>query len=203
MLEQESGPDLLQRVLSSYEIGRKLKQLRLRKKIALTELGKHTGLSASMISQLENGKLTPTLPTLARIALVFDIGLDHFFGSQRKEGMIEVVKAAERMKFPNSPDADLPNYFFEVLAFQTTNKPIDCYLAEFPARRGEETVPHLHAGHEFLYILEGQVELDYQAEAHLLERGDSVYFDSSELHSYRGVSKKPAKALVISAPALR
>ena len=63
MSEIESGPDTIGRMLSSYEIGRKLKQLRMRKKIALTELGRHTGLSASMISQLENGRLVPTLPT--------------------------------------------------------------------------------------------------------------------------------------------
>ena len=70
MNEYESGPDTISRVLSAYDLGAKLRQLRMRKKIALTELGKHTGLSASMLSQLENGKLIPTLPTLARVAMV-------------------------------------------------------------------------------------------------------------------------------------
>jgi len=69
-MSQESGPETIQRVLSSYELGRKLRQLRLRKKIALVDLGKHTGLSPSMLSQLKNGKMIPTLPTLARIAMV-------------------------------------------------------------------------------------------------------------------------------------
>src|SRR5829696_5820753 len=70
----ENSEATIRRVLSSYEIGQKIRQLRLRKKIALVDLGKHTGLSASMLSQLENGKLIPTLGTLARIAMVFDIG---------------------------------------------------------------------------------------------------------------------------------
>src|SRR5262245_40793786 len=61
----EDSQTNIRRVLSHYEIGRKLRTLRLKKKIALVDLGKHTGLSASMLSQLENGKLVPTLPTLA------------------------------------------------------------------------------------------------------------------------------------------
>ena len=76
----ENSQDTIRHILTSYDIGQKLRQLRLRKKIALVDLGKHTGLSASMLSQLENGKLIPTLPTLARIAMVFDVGLDRLCG---------------------------------------------------------------------------------------------------------------------------
>ena len=65
--ESESSERTLRRSLAAYEIGKKLRQLRLKKKIALVDLGKHTGLSASMLSQLENGKLVPTLPTLTRL----------------------------------------------------------------------------------------------------------------------------------------
>src|SRR6476659_6334141 len=69
LLNAENSEETIRRVLSAYEIGRKLKQLRLRKKIALVDLGLHTGLSASMLSQLENGKLVPTLATLTRISM--------------------------------------------------------------------------------------------------------------------------------------
>src|SRR5450755_3854962 len=94
--ETESNDDGVRRLLSNYEIGQKLRQLRLRKKIALVDLGKHTGLSASMLSQLENGKLVPTLSTLARISMVFDVGLEHFFGNRRGQKTFAVVRAAER-----------------------------------------------------------------------------------------------------------
>src|SRR3954470_22659481 len=100
----ETSTETIRRVLSSYDIGVKLRQLRLRKKIALIDLGKHTGLSASMLSQLENGKLVPTLPTLARIAMVFDVGLDHFFGHRRGRKTFAVVKRADRIRFPERPD---------------------------------------------------------------------------------------------------
>ena len=94
-----TSEDTIRRVLSSYELGPKLRQLRLRKKIALVDLGKITGLSASMLSQLENGKLVPTLSTLARIAMVFDVGLDFFFGDRRQKRPFIVVQGAERLRF--------------------------------------------------------------------------------------------------------
>ena len=108
-MKQETGPETIQRVLSAYELGGKLRQLRLRKKIALVDLGKHTGLSPSMLSQLENGKMIPTLPTLARIAMVFDVGLEHFFGDKRGRKLFAVVRAKERMRFPERPDAPAPS----------------------------------------------------------------------------------------------
>ena len=48
--------------LKPYSIGDKIRALRLRKKMGLVELGKHTGLSAALLSKLERGKLYPTLP---------------------------------------------------------------------------------------------------------------------------------------------
>src|ERR1700761_2218565 len=118
----ESSEETIRRVLSSYDIGPKLRRLRLRKKIALVDLGKHTGLSASMLSQLENGKLVPTLPTLARIAMVFDVGLEHFFGERRQKRTFAIVRAEDRLRFPDLADSPIPGYFFEVLAFGAPEK---------------------------------------------------------------------------------
>ncbi len=63
--------DTIAEGLGRYSIGEKLRSMRLRKSMGLVELGKHTGLSAALLSKLERGKLFPTLPTLLRIALVF------------------------------------------------------------------------------------------------------------------------------------
>ncbi len=197
----ESSEKTLRRALASYEIGKKLRQLRLKKKIALVDLGKHTGLSASMLSQLENGKLVPTLPTLARIAMVFDVGLDHFFADKRRARMFSVVRAGERIKFPAQPDAVFPTYFFECLAFHAQDKSMQAYLAEFPARHDAKDVEHAHDGAEFIHVLSGTLAIHYQDEEHLLGPGDSVYFDASEPHSYRAGDGDVARALVITTPA--
>jgi transcriptional regulator with XRE-family HTH domain len=196
---EESSEQTIRRVLSSYDLGRKIRQLRLRKKIALVDLGKHTGLSASMLSQLENGKLVPTLPTLARIAMVFDVGLDHFFVDRRKQRLFSRIPSEERIRFPERPAIAEPSYFFECLAFAAPEKGMQAYLAEFPALQ-KPSAEHLHDGSEFLYVLDGSLVVRYQEVDHELNRGDSLYFDSSEPHSYRGCSQEPARALVVTVP---
>ena len=67
--------------LRRYEIGSKLRALRLRKKLGLVELGRHTGLSPALLSKLERGRMFPTLATLLRIAMVFSVELDYFFAA--------------------------------------------------------------------------------------------------------------------------
>ena len=71
--------DTLVEGLKRYEIGSKLRALRLQKKLGLVQLAEHTGLSAALISKIERGNLFPTLPTLLRIAMVYGVGLEHFF----------------------------------------------------------------------------------------------------------------------------
>jgi transcriptional regulator with XRE-family HTH domain len=196
----ESSEETIRRVLNSYELGSKLRQLRLRKKIALIDLGKHTGLSASMLSQLENGKLVPTLATLARIAMVFDVSLDYFFGDRKRKRPFIVVQGGERLKFPDRPTSPKPDYFFECLAFSAQDKSLQAYLAEFPKRQPSEVVEHFHDGAEFVHVLEGSLAIRYQDEEHVLNAGDSVYFDSSEAHAYRGIAKTITRAIVVTTP---
>ena len=196
----ENSPETITRVLSSYDIGEKLRRLRLRKKVALVDLGKHTGLSASLLSQLENGKLIPTLPTLARIAMVFDVGLGHFFGDRSRQKLFAVVRASERIRFPDRADTPTPSYFFECLAYSVQDKSIQAYLAEFPKRSPAEITPHIHDGSEFLFVMEGPLGILFQGEEHILKEGDSVYFDPSEPHGYWGVAKGGARALVVTTP---
>ena len=190
----------IRRVLSSYDLGNKLRQLRLKKKIALVDLGKHTGLSASMISQLENGKLVPTLPTLARIAMVFDVGLEFFFTDKKRKRLFSIVRANERMRFPERTDAPTPGYFFECLAFSAQDKSLQAYLAEFPVLKPEEAHEHMHDGAEFFHVITGGVVIRFQDEDYVMNMGDSVYFDSSSPHSYRGLEGGVSQAIVITTP---
>jgi transcriptional regulator with XRE-family HTH domain len=199
-MTKESSPETIQRALSSYELGLKLRRLRLRKKIALVDLGKHTGLSPSLLSQLENGKMIPTLPTLARIAMVFDVGLDHFFGDKRGRKLFAVVREKERMRFPERNDVPVPSYFFECLTFATQGQGMQAYLAEFPHRTPVEGREHFHEGSEFLYVLDGALTIRFQGENHELRAGDSVVLDASEPHSYHGAGKKGARAVVVTLP---
>lgn len=194
----ESSQETVQRILSSYELGGKIRQLRLKKKIGLVDLGKHTGLSASMLSQLENGKLVPTLPTLARIAMVFDVSLDHFFSDRRKRALFTVIRAAERIRFPERPDSPDPAWHFECLAYSAQDKGMQAYLAVFEPRPLAAVVTHAHEGAEFIYVTEGSLSILFADEETLLHPGDSVYFDAGHLHGYRSAGPGQARAVVVT-----
>src|SRR4029077_8447359 len=101
--------------LSGYEIGRKIRALRLKKKMGLVELGKHTGLSPALLSKIERGRLFPTLPTLLRIALVFGVGLEFFFAGARDQPLVAVTRKNARVELPERPGGREVAYRFASL----------------------------------------------------------------------------------------
>jgi transcriptional regulator with XRE-family HTH domain len=197
----ENPAGSITRMLAAYGIGPKLRRLRLRKKMGLADLGKHSGLSASMLSQLENGRLIPTLPTLSRIALVFDLGLEYFLDNSQSKRVFAISHARERIRFPQNADAIRPAFFFEVLTYGAMDKRLSAYLAEFPLNEEGETCEHSHESWELVHVLSGSLSIRYDSNDHHLETGDSVYFNGLEPHSYRGRSDPPAQAVVIVTPA--
>jgi transcriptional regulator with XRE-family HTH domain len=184
--------------LKPYRIGEKLRGLRLKKKLGLVELGKHTGLSPALLSKLERGKLFPTLPTLLRIALVFSVGLDYFFSDENKRHVVSVVRKDERLRFPERPNAKDVAYYFESLDFAAAEPELNAFLADFEHVPSESLHLHQHAGVEFLHTITGKLEIVIGGAPYELDAGDSIYFDSSVPHTYRNAQKKPCSALVVT-----
>jgi transcriptional regulator with XRE-family HTH domain len=183
--------------LKSYAIGRKLRRLRLRKSMGLVELSKHTGLSPALLSKLERDLMHPTLPTLLRIAMVFSVGLEYFFNPEPTP-VLEVVRKADRMRFPDSADSTHPSYYFESLDFTVPGRAWNSYLAEFEADAAARVRMHEHPGVELVYVLSGRLELSTGDAAHELSEGDAVYFDASVPHGYRRLGVEPTTALVVT-----
>lgn len=185
--------------LEPYRVGEKIRTLRLRKSMGLVELGKHTGLSPAMLSKLERAKLFPTLPTLLRIALVFSVGLEHFFTDERKRHVVSIVRKKERLRFPESPGGGPVAYHFESLDFKTIERKLNAFYAEFEDVPAEKVRQHQHAGIEVLYLISGRLEMTIGSDGFQLGSGDTIYFDSGVRHSYRRVSKTACTGLVVTA----
>jgi transcriptional regulator with XRE-family HTH domain len=186
--------------LRPYSIGEKIRGLRLKKGMGLVELGKHTGLSAALLSKLERGKLFPTLPTLLRIALVFSVGLEFFFTDERKRRTVAVVRAKDRVRFPERPGISDVSYFFECLDYPATEKKLNAFLADFQEIASEKNRPHHHPGVEFLYLFTGTLHMKIASEEYELEGGDSIYFDSAVQHSYRRVGDQRCQGVIVTLP---
>lgn len=189
--------DTLAKGLEEYDIGSKVRTLRLGKGMALAQLGEHSGLSVGMLSKIERGQIVPTLPTLLRIAMVFGVGLDHFFADNSERPLIAVTRKAERLRFPERQGAG-ETYFFESLNFPATDRKLNGYLAEF-SMRSEPSEPHSHDGVELVYVLKGKLALEIAGEEHLLDEGDAIYFDGSAPHSYARAGKSACAAIIVTA----
>lgn len=186
-----------ERFIAEKHIGERIKRLRLKKSMGLVELGRHTGLSASFLSQLETGRVVPTLRNLARIAMVFSKDLSYFFETE-PQPMFRVHRRRERVRLPQT-GVESPTYFFESLGYMVPDRHMDPYFAEFvPLTQNGEPKAHLHPGFEFLYVLDGELAIRHGEHESTLEAGDSVYFDASTPHSYMCAGKKPAGAIIVT-----
>jgi transcriptional regulator with XRE-family HTH domain len=186
-----------ERFIAEKHIGERIKRLRLKKSMGLVELGRHTGLSASFLSQLETGRVVPTLRNLARIAMVFSKDLSYFFETE-PHSIFRIHRRKDRVRLPQT-GVESPSYFFESLGYMVPDRHMDPYFAEFiPLAQHQELKPHLHPGFEFLYVLEGELGLQHGEHQSTLGPGDAVYFDSSTAHSYFCAGPKPASALIVT-----
>jgi transcriptional regulator with XRE-family HTH domain len=184
--------------LDSYDIGTKIRDLRTSRKIGLVELGRHTGLSAALLSKIERGKMYPTLPTLLRISMSFGLGLDYFFG--KNDRTFTVVREGDRKRFPEKTGVSPGSFYFQSLDYSAPDRKLNAYLAEFRASALDDVKLHRHSGAEFIYVSEGKLGLYIRNKETTLAPGDSAYFDSSQQHGYRRVGRSACRALVVIAP---
>jgi transcriptional regulator with XRE-family HTH domain len=190
------GSDAVESLISEKRIGLRIRALRQKSSLGLAELGRHTGLSSSFLSQLETGRVVPTLRNLARIAMVFSKDLSYFF-SPIPLTLFRIHRAADRVRLPQSGAED-PRYYFESLGYLVPDRALDPYLAEFQPGKGPDNNFHQHGGFEFLYVINGTLGIQHGEVLHELQAGDAVYFDSSTIHSYACLGDQPATALIVT-----
>jgi transcriptional regulator with XRE-family HTH domain len=200
---EEKGSAMLSETLATglerYKIGPKIRALRLKKNLGQVQLGEHTGLSPALLSKIERGQLFPTLPTLLRIAMVFNVGLEHFFREGSERPLVAVTRKKDRVRLPNRPGETTPSYLFESLNFPVTDRKMDAYYAEFrPSSKQSE--PHQHMGAEFIYVLKGRLIVNVDGDDTVLDEGDAIHFDSSAPHSYRSQGQTAPSAIVVVVP---
>jgi transcriptional regulator with XRE-family HTH domain len=197
MHKTQADPDTAERFITEKRIGERIRRLRLKKSMGLVELGRHTGLSASFLSQLETGRVVPTLRNLARIAMVFSKDLSYFFESDPAP-IFRVHRKKDRVRMPQT-GVEPPTYTFESLGYMVPDRQMDPYFAEFlPLPPQVEPKSHMHAGFEFLYVLAGELTVRHGDHEATLSPGDAVYFDAATPHSYRSAANKPTEAIIVT-----
>ena len=189
----------IKKKLKALAIGGKIRAIRQSKRLTLEDVSKRTGLSKALISRVENEQVSPPIATLLRIASALKVEISHFFSDESFPHKVTVVRHHEVSSSRESMliEGKDAGYSYELLAFKKDDKHMEPFIVKFDIRERAEVPMQQHRGEEFLHLLEGKLEFFTNEETIILEKGDSIYFDSGLSHGYRGLGDKPPRALVV------
>jgi transcriptional regulator with XRE-family HTH domain len=177
-------------------VAEKIKWLRLNKGLTLQELAKRTKISYSLISKVENRRVTPTLQTLEKISNALDTSIDYFFRmtEELKKEFFIVRSDGRKVSYIEKSSKDEPQYFVEPLSYGFMDAKIQPFLVS-PIGKEGKVEPVTHHGQEFVFVLERSVLVSLGAEKIVLQKGDALYFNASLPHYLISMDEEPAKAL--------
>jgi transcriptional regulator with XRE-family HTH domain len=177
-------------------IGERLRAIRFERKLTLQEASKLCGVGLSTLSKIETGQAAPAYGTLKRIAEGLELSFEEMISGERPEGSSArrtVTRNREILKFKSK------RYDYRVHASDLANKAMVPLEMEVRARGLPESSDwSQHDGEEFIFVLEGEIEVRLSDYAPFrLKQGESAYIDSRMRHAFVALSPGPARMLSI------
>ena len=178
-----------------FAIGREVRDFRKQLDMTVTELAKAAGLSAGMLSKIENGVTSPSLATLQALSAALHVPVTAFFRRFEETREATHVKAGEGLVIERR--GTRAGHQYQLLGHSTGKRlAVEPYMITLTAT--SDVFPLFqHAGVEFLFMLEGKVGYRHADKTYLLEPGDSLFFDSDAPHGPDELIELPARYLSI------
>jgi transcriptional regulator with XRE-family HTH domain len=190
---------------SENRIAGKITTLRESLGLSVEELAERSSCDASTILALESGEVAPSLTPLIKLTRALGVRLGTLLDDETELGPIvtrrDQAEAVTRIKsLETSSDAGVLDFFS--LASGKASRHMEPFLIDVqPAVAGEHKLSS-HEGEEFLFVLDGALEVEYGTVTHTLEAGDGIYYDSIVPHQVRSAGDGSARILaVVYAPA--
>lgn len=194
-------PDDIKHEVKKLHIGKKIRDLRKKAGFVLQDLSNRTGLSKSLLSQIEKEVVSPPIATLLKISKALGVNISFFFQNDDSEKRVILVRSNESKVIDSRYfGREESGYYYEALAYKKSKKYMEPFLVEFKRKRAEKLSYFSHDGEEFIYLLEGVLEFRTEDQQYVLYPGDSLYFESSIPHAYRALERKNARALTVVYP---
>jgi transcriptional regulator with XRE-family HTH domain len=163
---------------------------RLRRNLTLAQLSELSGISVAHLSRLENGQRTPTVRLLLQLARALGVSLGTLVGESPAENTVYVSRSGDRHTIA-AGDTSL----------QSLSDPAMRWLqvVELSLRPGRLGEPAAHAGEEWVYVLDGAIEVDVNGSTSALAAGDAIHFRADISHALRNPHEQGATVLVVNA----
>jgi transcriptional regulator with XRE-family HTH domain len=178
-----------------YQFGGKLRSVRERRALTLKEVALKAGVSESLVSQIERGRVSPAIDTLLSLADALEIDYDCFFADLKKDRPIKIVRACERSSFVPASGVK-----YEHLAQVDEQGGIEAYVITIDEGKSTGNTEYGHPGWELGIVESGSMELTVGKEKHALKAGDSVTFKADTPHILVNCGLKPLKVFWVVSP---
>jgi transcriptional regulator with XRE-family HTH domain len=184
--------------IASARLGIRLKLARQLKGLTLREVADSAGCSDSLLSKIENGKASPSLPMLHRLAEALETNIGWMFEETDSEEGI-VFRAGARPIIALDPLRQGEGISLERVIPHSAGHLLQCNIHHIE-EGGESAGTIQHAGEEVGYILAGNIELTVDDRVFQLHPGDTFVFRSELPHGYRNVGTGPARIFWVNTP---
>ena len=180
-------------------VGAKIKRLREAKNLSLEEVAGRSGLSVEQISSIEDNQYLPSLGPLIKVARALGVRLGTFMDDNDELGPV-VCRADERassISFSNDAADAHKHMDYHPLARQKAGRHMEPFVVDINPAEEMDYRLSAHEGEEFIYVMQGQIEVVYGKDTYVLAAGDSIYYDSIVEHHVHGYAGEPAKILAV------
>lgn len=174
----------------NFSLGSRVRQLRKERKITQRELANQAGLSVNAISLIERDEISPSVSTLQSLAAALKVKMGYFFDEESRS-RITHLRADE---WPSLASAGLN---IQSMGQRLPGQQIEPFLITLQPEATSGRQSTMHAGHEFVYCLQGQVDYEVDGVIYRLDRGDTLLFDSTLPHHWHNPGPGPAEVLLI------
>jgi DNA-binding XRE family transcriptional regulator len=177
------------------EIGTEVRRLRKTLDLTVTELGAAAGISAGMLSKIENGTISPSLSTLSALAHVLNVSISSLLAETDERRDCSFVRGGSGVRIDRR--GTKAGHLYDLLGHSLAGEiGVEPYLITLKTDAQPYT-NFRHAGVEFIYMLTGKVRYRHADRTYLLEPGDALFFDAAARHGPEELIKAPMTYLSI------
>lgn len=185
--------------MKSNKIGKKIKEFREYRQISVKELALNANIDVLQLEHIETKGNVPSLGHLIKISRALGVRLGTFLDDQEQIGPV-IIKAGEEKKslsFSTKNEKNREHLNFFSLAPEKAGRHMDPFIVEIEPQKESDYKLSSHEGEEFLFVLEGKIEINYGKEIFNLNQGDSIYLDSVISHNIHADGEQTVKMLAV------
>jgi quercetin dioxygenase-like cupin family protein len=169
----------------SQTLGERIRNMRENQTVDLDSLAQKTGYSLDFLKKIEEGKISPPVGALIQISRALAVDSATLLAEEKRKERIQSHRKRTKA------------YSYKSLTPGAEDKHLWAYLVTLDPKKEHEMVAYKHEGEEFVYVLEGKVEIKVGDDLNVIKKGGTLHFNSGLPHNLRNLSAKQAQLLVV------